>query len=318
MSGARSRSGSATTSASPPPKTPLATATVLGCSVPLGLPMAFTDPVARPLEELVSRFARTHGPFVAADVGQRFGAPVERIEGAIAALAGEKRVVLGEFRPDGVQREWCDVNVLRQLRRRSLAVLRKEVEPVEQDAFGRFLPAWHSIPPERRGMEALVDAVGMLAGAPIVASMLERDVLAVALGRLPPVDARRTVYVRRGRLDGCRHRSAPGTVGSGCASRIRSRCSPPGGKRETNCRVTSTRRCARSSPSGVRASGGNCARRSRTRPTPNSWWGSGIWCGPGRSPTTRWHRCVHSSRAVASPRRNARRGAAVAGPVPAG
>ncbi len=149
----------------------------LGCSVPLGLPMAFTEPVARPLEELVGRFARTHGPFLVGDVARRFAAPVERVEGAITALASDERLVLGEFRPDGVQREWCDVNVLRQLRRRSLAVLRKEVEPVEQDAFGRFLPAWHGIPAERRGLEALVDSVGLLAGAPIVASMLERDVL---------------------------------------------------------------------------------------------------------------------------------------------
>ncbi|MEO6651740.1 MAG: DEAD/DEAH box helicase [Ilumatobacteraceae bacterium] len=149
----------------------------LGCSVPLGLPMAFTEPVARPLEEVVGRFARTHGPFLVSDVARRFAAPAERIEGAIAALAGEERLVLGEFRPDGVQREWCDVNVLRQLRRRSLAVLRKEVEPVDQSAFGRFLPNWHGIPAERRGIEALVDSIGLLAGAPIVSSMLERDVL---------------------------------------------------------------------------------------------------------------------------------------------
>jgi ATP-dependent Lhr-like helicase len=153
----------------------------LGCSVPLGLPMAFTDPVARPLEELVGRFSRTHGPFLAVDVARRFSAPIERIEGAIAALAGDERLVLGEFRPDGVQREWCDVNVLRQLRRRSLAVLRREVEPVEQDAFGRFLPQWHGIPAERRGLEALVDTVGVLAGAPLVASTLERDVLPARL-----------------------------------------------------------------------------------------------------------------------------------------
>ncbi len=149
----------------------------LGCSLPLGLPMAFTDPVARPLEELVGRFARTHGPFLAVDVARRFGAPVERIEGAIAALGSDDRVVLGEFRPDGVQREWCDVDVLRQLRRRSLAVLRKEVEPVEQDALARFMPSWHGIPAERRGADSLVEALGMLAGAPIVASTLESDVL---------------------------------------------------------------------------------------------------------------------------------------------
>ena len=73
-----------------------------GCSLPLGLPMAFTDPVARPLEEIVGRYARTHGPFLAADVAARFGAPPERIAGALAALEGDERVVIGEFRPHGV------------------------------------------------------------------------------------------------------------------------------------------------------------------------------------------------------------------------
>jgi ATP-dependent Lhr-like helicase len=158
----------------------------LGCSIPLGLPMAFTDPVARPLEELVGRFARTHGPFHAADVARRFAAPIERIEGAIAALADDERVVLGEFRPDGVQREWCDVDVLRQLRRRSLAVLRREVEPVEQDALGRFLPAWHGIPADRRGADALVESLGLLAGAPIVLSTLEHDVLPARIHAFRP------------------------------------------------------------------------------------------------------------------------------------
>ncbi|MGK0313512.1 MAG: ATP-dependent Lhr-like helicase, partial [Ilumatobacter sp.] len=149
----------------------------LGCAIPLGLPMAFTEPVARPLEELVGRFARTHGPFVNTDVARRFGAPPERIAGALAALEGEDRVVLGEFRPEGVSREFCEVDVLRQLRRRSLASLRKEVEPVEQAAFARFLPAWHNIPADRRGMDSLVESLGMLTGAALVASTIEADVL---------------------------------------------------------------------------------------------------------------------------------------------
>jgi len=149
----------------------------LGCSVPLGLPLAFTEPVPRPLEELVARYARSHGPFLAAELAARYSAPVERVEGALAALAAEERVVLGEFRPDGVQREWCGVDVLRQLRRRSLAVLRREVEPVEPDALARFLPAWHGITAERRGADALVEAISMLSGAPLVASSLERDIL---------------------------------------------------------------------------------------------------------------------------------------------
>ena len=148
-----------------------------GCSLPLGLPMAFTDPVARPLEEIVGRYARTHGPFLTADVARRFGAPAERIAGALAALEGDERLVVGEFRPGGVTREFCDVDVLRQLRRRSLAALRKEVEPVEQEAFARFLAQWHSIPAERRGMEALVETLGVLSGTALVASTLETDVL---------------------------------------------------------------------------------------------------------------------------------------------
>ena len=148
-----------------------------GCSLPLGLPMAFTDPVARPLEEIVGRYARTHGPFLTAEVAARFGAPPERISGALAALEGEERVVVGEFRPGGVSREFCDVDVLRQLRRRSLAALRKEVEPVEQEAFARFLTAWHDIPAQRRGMDALVETLGVLSGAALVASTIEADVL---------------------------------------------------------------------------------------------------------------------------------------------
>ncbi len=149
-----------------------------GCSIPVGLPVAFTDPVPHPLESLVGRFARTHGPFLAADVARRFAAPVERVEGAIAALAADERVVRGEFRPGGVQREWCDVDVLRQLRRRSLAMLRREVEPVEPDALARFLPAWHGWGGVRRGLDGLVESIGQLAGAPLVASTVERDVLA--------------------------------------------------------------------------------------------------------------------------------------------
>jgi ATP-dependent Lhr-like helicase len=153
----------------------------LGCSLPLGLPMAFTDPVPRPLEDLVGRYARTHGPFLAGDVAARLGTTSERVAGALAALAAADRVVLGEFRPDGVSREWCEVDVLRQLRRRSLAALRREVEPVEQAAFARFLVGWHGVPAERRGTEALVETLGVLSGAAIVASTLERDVLPARL-----------------------------------------------------------------------------------------------------------------------------------------
>ncbi len=149
----------------------------LGCALPLGLPAAFTEPVPRPLEELVGRYGRAHGPFTEHEVGGRLAIAEARVLGALAALEADGRVVRGEFRPTGVRREWCDAEVLRQLRRRSLATLRREVEPVEPAALARFLPAWHGIPAERRGTDAVVEALGLLAGAPIVASTLESDVL---------------------------------------------------------------------------------------------------------------------------------------------
>jgi ATP-dependent helicase Lhr and Lhr-like helicase len=148
-----------------------------GCNVPLGLPLAFTEPVPHPLESLVARFARTHSPFTAAEVARRFVVPVERIVGALAALEAADRVIHGEFRPGGVGREYCDVDVLRQLRRRSLAALRREVEPVEPDTYARFIQAWHGIPGERRGLDAVVEVLGQLQGAALVASALEAEIM---------------------------------------------------------------------------------------------------------------------------------------------
>ncbi len=149
----------------------------LGAALPVGLPAAFTDPVDDPLGDLVARFARTHGPFLAAQVAGRYGLPVERVEPVLARLGADGRLVRGEFRPDGVEREWCDDDVLRQLRRRSLAALRREVEPVGPDALARFLPAWQGVGLPRRGLDALVEVVGSLQGAAVPASVLEADVL---------------------------------------------------------------------------------------------------------------------------------------------
>ena len=153
----------------------------LGSALPPGLPAAFTDPVPRPLEELVGRYARTHGPFLTVDVARRFGLPQERVTGALAALETEGRVVRGEFRPDGHGKEWCEQDVLRQLRRRSLASLRREVEPVDPAAYARFLLAWHGIGGARRGVDALVETIGVLQGSAIPASVLEADVLPARL-----------------------------------------------------------------------------------------------------------------------------------------
>ena len=99
----------------------------LGTPVPPGTPEAFAEPVADPLADLVSRYARTHGPFTATAVAERLGLGVAVAQQTLHRLAGQGRVLEGEFRPAGSGPEWCDAEVLRRLRRRSLAALRKEV-----------------------------------------------------------------------------------------------------------------------------------------------------------------------------------------------
>jgi ATP-dependent Lhr-like helicase len=160
----------------------------LGAALPAGLPAAFTDPVADPLRDLVSRYSRTHGPVLTAQVMRRFDLASERVVPVLDRLEAAGRLVRGEFRPDGVEREWCDVDVLRQLRRRSLAALRREVEPVDAQALGRFLPAWQGVGVPRRGLDALVEVIGILQGAAVPASVLETDILPARLGGYSPAD----------------------------------------------------------------------------------------------------------------------------------
>ncbi len=154
----------------------------LGVPVPPGTPDAFTDVVEDPLGDLVARFARTHGPFVSADVAQRLGIGVAVAQQTLARLASSGRVLEGEFRPAGSGTEWCDAEVLRRLRRRSLARLRQEVEPVEPAALGRFLPAWQHVVSASgsrglRGVDGVATVVEQLAGCPVPASALESLVL---------------------------------------------------------------------------------------------------------------------------------------------
>ncbi len=151
----------------------------LGTALPVGVPEAFTEPVKDPLGDLLARYARTHGPFTSATVAARFGLGTAVTEGALQRLAASGRVVQGEFHPAGIGQEWCDATVLRRLRRRSLAALRHELEPVPPPALAQFLPQWQHIGKGHslRGVDGLVRAVEQLQGASVPASALEKLVL---------------------------------------------------------------------------------------------------------------------------------------------
>ena len=176
----------------------------LGVPLPVGVPEAFTEPVADPLGDLMARYARTHGPFTADAVAGRYGLGVAVVTLALRRLAASGRVVEGEFLPAGAAgeqltaaqlptprgTEWCDAEVLRLLRRRCLARLRKEAEPVPPEVLARFLPAWHGIggasARRRADAGAVLEVIERLGGAPVPASALETLVLP---GRVPGYSA---------------------------------------------------------------------------------------------------------------------------------
>ncbi len=153
----------------------------LGIPLPPGLPASLIDLVAQPVLELVRRYARTHGPFTLREVADRFALDSTVIEITLRQLIVEGRVLEGGFRPGGLHREWCDTEILRQIRRKSLAKLRREVEPVEQHTLARFLTHWQGLLSPRRSshahLDALLDAIESLQGAPIPASLLETSIL---------------------------------------------------------------------------------------------------------------------------------------------
>ncbi|WP_433130678.1 ATP-dependent helicase [Micromonospora sp. CA-240977] len=149
----------------------------LGVALPVGVAEAYLAPVVDPLGDLVARYARTHGPFAAASCAARFGLGVFVVEQALRRLGATGRVVSGEFTPDSSGAQWCDAEVLRMLRRRSLAALRREIEPVPPRALATFLPRWQQVGSSARGVEALAATVEQLQGAAVPASALERLVL---------------------------------------------------------------------------------------------------------------------------------------------
>ena len=141
----------------------------LGVMPPSGLPDSFLEGGERSLAWILRRYARGRGPFTTQEVAARFGLPHDRVESELGSLD----LVRGELRPGGSEREWCDPDVLRRLRRASLAALRREVEPAGQGAFGRFLPAWQGI--DRRA--SLREALVPLQGIALPVALWESDVL---------------------------------------------------------------------------------------------------------------------------------------------
>lgn len=158
----------------------------LGVALPVGVPEAFLEPVKDATLQLVRRFARTHGPFLVHDPALRFALSNDRVEAILRELVEASTVVRGEFRPDGVEREWCDNDVLRVLRRRSLAAIRREVEPTEIEALVRFLPSWQSVGSDSTGIDHCYEVISRLQGIAVPASVLERDVLSARIRNYSP------------------------------------------------------------------------------------------------------------------------------------
>ncbi|HEY6607862.1 MAG TPA: DEAD/DEAH box helicase, partial [Candidatus Limnocylindria bacterium] len=158
----------------------------VGASPPPGVAEVHLSPTVEPLDALLARWARTHAPFASDDPAERWGLGHATVESRLQALVAGGSLLGGAFRPGGEGREYTDPDVLRQLRRRSLARLRREVEPVEPQTLARFLPAWQGIGSTAGGIGRLVEVVAQLEGVPIPASALERDVLPARVAGYTP------------------------------------------------------------------------------------------------------------------------------------
>lgn len=149
----------------------------LGVPLPPGLPEIWLGKAEDPVLSLLRRYARTHGPFTTARASARFGLEGGVVEPMLVGLHAQGKLLEGEFHPQGSSREWCDPEVLRMIRRRTLARLRKEVEPVDEPVYARLITRWQGVVTPRRGMDALLDAVELLQGVALPASVLEREIL---------------------------------------------------------------------------------------------------------------------------------------------
>ena len=164
-----------------------------GASPPGGLPAAFIADVPNALTKVVARYARTHGPFTTAQLRERYGLDMAAV---LREQEHSGELVQGELRPGGSEREWCHVDVLRRLRRASLAALRKEIEPVDARALSAFMPSWQGVDRWRPGsslrgqggvgVERLREVLVPLQGLALPVTAWERDVLPVRCGSYSP------------------------------------------------------------------------------------------------------------------------------------
>ncbi len=160
----------------------------LGVELPRGIPEALLSPARDPVGNLARRYARTHGPFTPTDFADRYALDLAVADATLGRLTADGALIEGDFRPGGIHREWTDAGVLRQLRRRSLAKLRRETEPVDHAVFGRLTTAWQGIVRKRQGSDALLDAIEQLQGTPLAASILETEILPARIDGYDPAD----------------------------------------------------------------------------------------------------------------------------------
>jgi ATP-dependent Lhr-like helicase len=160
----------------------------LGVPLPTGLPDAHLEAAPHAALDLVRRYARTHAPFTSVEVAERYGLGRAAVDALLKELAASGKVIEGEFRPGATGREWCDPDVLQSIRRRSLAKIRHQVEPVEPAVLGRLVTHWQGVVRRRRGLDALLDAVENLQGAPLIASILETEILPARVEGYQPSD----------------------------------------------------------------------------------------------------------------------------------
>jgi ATP-dependent Lhr-like helicase len=167
----------------------------LGAALPVGIPNAFLEPLADPLGDLVARYARTHGPFTSTALAERLGVGIAVARHTLQRLESQGRLASGFFLPApstdaGVgaadETEWCDSEVLRRLRMRSLAAIRGSVEPVSPEAFARFLPVWQHVSRPLDGIDGVAAVIEQLAGVPIPASAWESLVLPARVSDYSP------------------------------------------------------------------------------------------------------------------------------------